>query len=111
MVPPVDQVLRRAKAQYEYIDIQRNETARQRVLSINNGNESVPTLVFPGGSTLTEPGPAALRDQLIAAGYPLTSGATLAAFLLGMLRSPTYLLLLIVILLWLIPLLRDLIFG
>ena len=37
--------------------------------AINGGNESVPTLVFPDGATLTEPNESTLRAQLTARGY------------------------------------------
>jgi hypothetical protein len=38
-------------------------------MEINNGNASVPTLVFPDGSTLTEPSTAVLRQKLQSLGY------------------------------------------
>lgn len=37
---------------------------RQRVIEINNGFESVPTLVFADGSTLTEPNNDTLYSRL-----------------------------------------------
>lgn len=40
---------------YEYVNIRKDEVGRLRVREINNGYESVPTLVFPDGSTSTEP--------------------------------------------------------
>lgn len=40
---------------YEYINIFTNRDAASIVEQINNGNRSVPTIVFPDGSTLTEP--------------------------------------------------------
>jgi mycoredoxin len=49
---------------YEYIDIQQNPEARELVRQINNGNESVPTIVFPDGSTLTEPSRKELQAKL-----------------------------------------------
>ena len=58
-------MLRRSKARYAYIDIRRDAQARDRVREINNGYESVPTLVFPDGSTLTEPPAGQLRRKAI----------------------------------------------
>jgi mycoredoxin len=40
---------------YEYINIVTNRKAAAIVEQINGGNRSVPTIVFPDGSTLTEP--------------------------------------------------------
>lgn len=64
MVPPVRNLLQRAKADYDYISISRNRAAREQVMAINNGNASVPTLIFPDGSTLTEPTLAELTGRL-----------------------------------------------
>ena len=69
MVPPVRDILDRAEVDYEYADIYLNLGARERVLAINNGNASVPTLSFPDGSTLTEPSSAVLTAKLEASGY------------------------------------------
>ena len=55
MVPPVRSLLRRASVEFDYVDILFNQEARRCVIEINQGNASVPTLVFPDGSTLTEP--------------------------------------------------------
>lgn len=38
--------------------------ARNQVMTINNGYASVPTLVFPDGTTLTEPSFRQLRARL-----------------------------------------------
>jgi hypothetical protein len=46
------------------VDIRQDEAGRARVREINAGCESVPTLVFPDGSTLTEPSPHALNLKL-----------------------------------------------
>jgi len=69
MVPPVRDILDRAEVDYEYVDIYLNLSARERVLAINNGNASVPTLSFPDGSTLTEPSSAVLTAKLELIGY------------------------------------------
>ncbi len=49
---------------YEYIDINRNAEARAYVEQINNGNRSVPTIVFPDGDVLVEPSNKALKAKL-----------------------------------------------
>jgi mycoredoxin len=69
MVGPVRALLNRAKVDFEYIDIYRDATAREKVRAINQGYESVPTLVFPDGSSLTEPSRSRLRSKLEALGY------------------------------------------
>jgi mycoredoxin len=65
--------LEQAGVEYEYLDIARDSHARQRVRDINHGNESVPTLVFPDGSTLTEPSPHQLDAALARQGYAVGS--------------------------------------
>ena len=69
MVAPVRGLLERAEVPFEYVDIMRDETARQRVLEINSGNASVPTLVFGDGTTLTEPSLSELKQKLGQLGY------------------------------------------
>lgn len=71
MVPPVRSLLRRSDAEFDYVSISRNRAARQRVMEINHGNASVPTLVFPDGSTLTEPTVSALTAKLEALGHSI----------------------------------------
>jgi mycoredoxin len=66
---PVKSMLNQAEADYEYINIYEDPFAREHVRDINNGYESVPTLVFPDGSTLTEPDERELRRKLQAMGY------------------------------------------
>jgi mycoredoxin len=78
-VGPVKGLLSRSKVQFEYIDIHQDSAAAGRVRAINSGKESVPTLVFPDGSTLTEPTTADLKAKLESLGYKVG----LAAWLLG----------------------------
>lgn len=40
---------------YENIDIEQDEQAAAYVLQVNNGQRTVPTIVFPDGSVLVEP--------------------------------------------------------
>ncbi|MBU6332863.1 MAG: glutathione S-transferase N-terminal domain-containing protein [Chloroflexi bacterium] len=53
---------------YQYIDIETDDAARQRVIEINQGNQSVPTIIFPDGSVLVEPSNAVLGAHLDALG-------------------------------------------
>jgi mycoredoxin len=72
-VYPVRTFLKNAKIEYTYIDIHQDNEARERVRSINAGNESVPTIVFSDGSKLTEPSSAELRTKLLSQGYVVAS--------------------------------------
>ena len=69
MVPPVRGVLNRAGAEFDYVNIAEDPEGRGQVMAINDGNARVPTLVFPDGSTLTEPSTAVLRQKLESLGY------------------------------------------
>jgi mycoredoxin len=48
---------------YEWIDIDQDKEAGKLVENINGGFRSVPTIVFPDGSTLTEPSSYQLRAK------------------------------------------------
>ena len=72
MMPPVWGMLKQCKVNFEYVNIRTDHEARQRVREINHGNESVPTLVFPDGTTLTEPPASELRKKLIQEGYSVS---------------------------------------
>ena len=89
-VYPVRTFLKNAEIDYTYIDIRQDDEARKRVRSINAGNESVPTIVFSDGSTLTEPSSAELRKKLLGQGYVVAS-LTLFERLQVMLRHPVVL--------------------
>lgn len=66
---PIIGLLTQSKVKFEYIDIHQDSDAAARVRAINNGNESVPTLVFTDGSTLTEPTVGELKSKLESLGY------------------------------------------
>jgi len=68
-VPSVLAMLKGAKVSYEYINIHEDDEARQYVREVNDGYESVPTLLFPDGTTLTEPPVNVLRERLEGLGY------------------------------------------
>lgn len=49
---------------YKWIDIDQDEKAGKYLESLNGGHRSVPTLVWPDGSKLTEPTEAELAIKL-----------------------------------------------
>jgi mycoredoxin len=69
MLPKTRMLLRLGNIPYTYVNIHQDIRARERVRQINNGNESVPTLEFGDGTTLTEPSGEALRSKLSGLGY------------------------------------------
>ncbi|MBK9924005.1 MAG: hypothetical protein IPP66_01820 [Anaerolineales bacterium] len=81
-IGPVKGLLTQSKVKFEYIDIHQDSVAAACVRTINNGNESVPTLVFPDGSTLTEPTVGELQSKLRSLGYKVG----LVAWLIGNIR-------------------------
>lgn len=87
MVRPVRETLHAARAPYQYVNIYQSEEGMKRVAKINCGNLSVPTLVFPDRSTLTEPSIPELRSKLEEYGYKITKKRSNLAFIGGLLRS------------------------
>jgi mycoredoxin len=59
-------VLDQHQARYHYVDIESDDAARSYVEHINNGYQSVPTILFPDGSVLVEPSSATLAEKLAA---------------------------------------------
>jgi mycoredoxin len=58
------QVMQSMKVTYEEINITEDEDAVDLVMRLNNGHRSVPTIVFPDGSVLTEPTTSKLVQKL-----------------------------------------------
>jgi mycoredoxin len=58
------QVFAREKVSYDWIDIEQDESAAAYVEEVNGGYKSVPTILFPDGSTLVEPDNATLKKKL-----------------------------------------------
>ncbi len=56
--------LDRAGIAYEVIDISDDAEATQFVMSVNGGNQTVPTVVFPDGSALTNPSITQVKQHL-----------------------------------------------
>ena len=46
------------------IDIERDPAAADYVMSVNGGMQTVPTIVFPDGTALTNPSAAQVRERL-----------------------------------------------
>ena len=51
---------------YDIVDIEREPDAAHLVEQVNNGNQTVPTLVFDDGSALTNPSMAQIKAKLAA---------------------------------------------
>jgi len=49
---------------YRWVDIDQDREAEALVKKVNRGNRSVPTLVFPDGTTLVEPSTLELARRL-----------------------------------------------
>jgi mycoredoxin len=58
--------LQREGIDYAEVDIERDPTAADLVMSVNGGNQTVPTLVFADGTALTNPSLAQVKAQLAA---------------------------------------------
>ena len=54
--------LARAGIEMVEVDIERDEAAAEFVMSVNGGNQTVPTVVFPDGTALTNPSAAQVKD-------------------------------------------------
>jgi mycoredoxin len=46
------------------VDIEREADAAEYVMSVNGGFQTVPTVLFPDGSTLTNPSARAVRQRM-----------------------------------------------
>jgi mycoredoxin len=51
---------------YTEIDIERHPAGADYVMKVNGGNQTVPTVVFPDGTTATNPSMAEVRLRLAA---------------------------------------------
>ena len=65
----VKQVFSRKQITYVWHDIEEDEQLSTYVEKVNGGYKSVPTIVFPDGSILVEPGNTELENKLAEAGY------------------------------------------
>jgi mycoredoxin len=60
--------LKRAGIGFDEVDIEEQPDAADVVTKVNNGNRTVPTLVFPDGSALTNPSVAQVTGKLSSLG-------------------------------------------
>jgi mycoredoxin len=56
--------LARAGIEMAEVDIERDTAAADYVMSVNGGNRTVPTVLFPDGSAMTNPSAAQVRARL-----------------------------------------------
>ena len=59
-------MLQREGIPYDEVNIEADETAAELVMQVNGGNRTVPTVVFPDGTALTNPSLAEVKAQLAA---------------------------------------------
>ncbi|HEX9515292.1 MAG TPA: mycoredoxin [Streptosporangiaceae bacterium] len=53
------------------VDIEREPDAAEYVMAVNGGYQTVPTVLFPDGSTLTNPSVRAIKQRLEELAAPL----------------------------------------
>ena len=56
--------LQREGIPFVEVDIEQDESAADTVMAVNGGNRTVPTLVLPDGSALTNPSLAEIKTRL-----------------------------------------------
>jgi glutaredoxin-like protein len=61
-------LLEELNVQISHIDVEADESAAAKVQEINGGAKSIPVIVFPDGSHLTEPSDNDLKAKLEAIG-------------------------------------------
>ena len=57
-------LLKELNVEYNYINIEEVDGAADKVVEINGGAQSIPVIVFPDGTHLTEPSDPQLRAKL-----------------------------------------------
>lgn len=60
----VEHLFRQYEIAAEIVNIDGNAEARERLIEINGGYASVPTLIFPDGTQMTEPSLRRVREKL-----------------------------------------------
>ena len=61
-------LLTRLGVDFEYLEVDKDDALRDRAIAITGGAQSIPVIVFPDGTHLTEPSDPALREKLAALG-------------------------------------------
>lgn len=57
-------ILTREGITFDEVDIEADEAAEKLVMSVNDGNATVPTLAFSDGTFLTNPSPAQVKAKI-----------------------------------------------
>ncbi|MBN2499611.1 MAG: thioredoxin family protein [Anaerolineales bacterium] len=57
-------IMEREEVDFQEINVDIDKEAEAKVKQLNNGNRSVPTIIFPDGTQLTEPSGSELREKL-----------------------------------------------
>ena len=52
------------QVEYIYIDVEADESASDKVIEINGGQRSIPVILFPDGTHMTEPSDKDLEAKL-----------------------------------------------
>jgi mycoredoxin len=52
------------QVEYNYIDVEADESASDKVIEINGGQRSIPVILFPDGTHMTEPSDKDLEAKL-----------------------------------------------
>jgi mycoredoxin len=58
--------LARAGIEMAEVDIEQDQAAAEFVMSVNGGNQTVPTVLFPDGTALVNPSAAQVKARLAA---------------------------------------------
>lgn len=61
-------LLKELGVNYNYINVEEDPSAADKVVEINGGAQSIPVIVFEDGTHLTEPSDPALKAKLIELG-------------------------------------------
>ena len=56
--------LDREQVGYDVVDIENDPAAAEFVMGVNGGNQTVPTVVFPDGTAMTNPSLAQVKERL-----------------------------------------------
>ena len=56
------------RVSYDWVDVDEDESALDYVLQVNQGKRKTPTILFPDGSILVEPGNLELARKLVRIG-------------------------------------------
>lgn len=61
--------LNREGITFDEVDIEADTQAAELVMGLNNGNATVPTLVYSDGSAMTNPSPDEVKNKLAELGH------------------------------------------